>query len=67
MSKLASQLNSVCNINIVSGHFLKENGIFSNQDPYIAFEYNSEMYKTTVKKKAGLNAEWNERFEIKNL
>ena len=40
MKKLASQLNSECNINVVSGHFNKEYGLFASKDPYISFEYN---------------------------
>ena len=52
---------------IVSGQFLTNHGTFTKQDPYIAFEYNGSMFKTTVKKRAGLNASWNERFRLKPL
>ena len=33
----------------------------------MAFEHNGRMFKTTVKKGAGLNATWNERFRLKPL
>ena len=36
-------------------------------DPYVAFEYNGKMFKTTVAKNAGLNATWNERFRLKPI
>ena len=52
---------------IISGHFLHNHSTFSNMDPYVAFEHNNLMYKTTVKKDAGLNATWNERFRLKPL
>ena len=50
---------------IVSGNFLQNHSTFTDQDPYILFEYNEKRtFKTTVKKSAGLNATWNERFRI---
>jgi Ca2+-dependent lipid-binding protein len=52
---------------IISGHFLHNHSTFSNMDPYIAFEHNGRIFKTTVKKKAGVNATWNERFRLKPL
>ena len=52
---------------IVSAQFLTDHGRLTKQDPYIAFEYNGTMFKTTVKKRAGLNASWNERFRLKPL
>ena len=59
--------DNFADINIISGHFLHNTAIFTDQSPYIAFEYNEKMFNTTVKSNAGLNATWNERFRLKPL
>ena len=52
---------------IISGHFKHNFSTFGDMNTYVAFEYNSRMYKTTVKKGTGLNATWNERFRLKPI
>lgn len=52
-------------ITIISGTFLVNLDVGKKQDPYIWFKFNGVYHQTTVKDKAGLSAEWNEKFNIK--
>ena len=67
MSKVQLTNDHFIDIIVVSGHFLHNNSTFGKQDPYVQFEHNTVPFITTVKKSAGLNATWNERFRLKPL
>ena len=59
-----SEEDNFVDLTIVSGHFNQNHATVGNMDPYVAFEYNGSMFKTSVAKGAGNNATFNERFRL---
>jgi Ca2+-dependent lipid-binding protein len=58
---------SMLRIVVKSAVFLRDADLIGKQDPYITFKYEDKTLKTDVKDGAGLNATWNETFQLPNI
>ena len=58
---------SMLRIVIKSAHFLKDMDLIGKQDPYITFKYEDKTLQTDVKDGAGLNATFDETFQLPNI
>ena len=58
---------SMLRIVVKSAVFLRDADLIGKQDPYITFNYEDKTLKTDVKDGAGLNATWNETFQLPNI
>ena len=69
MDPIPSRLNNKCKLQltIVSGKWFADADMFGKQDPYIQWMYGKEKMQTTVKDEAGKEADWDEKFVLKNI
>ena len=61
-----ANLNKKCwlKITIVEATFDKDAEWFGKQDPFIKWKYGGVYYQTSIKKDAGIYAQWNETFTL---
>jgi len=54
-------------IKIKEANFFKDQDTFGKQDPYIQFQYEDMALKTEVQDDAGLNAKFEDEFQLENI
>ena len=59
--------NCILKVTFIEGKFFKDNDTFGKQDPFCQFEYDEELKKTKVIDDRGLQATWNQSFDLKNV
>ena len=52
------------NLEVIRCTLKKSMDFFSKNDPYIVIHFHGKDYRTTTKDDAGMEAEWNETFQI---
>lgn len=66
---MPTRLNNKCRLEltIVAGTWFKDADMFGKQDPYVQWMYGKEKMQTSVKDEAGKEAQWDEKFVLKNI
>ena len=59
--------NCMLEIKIKEANFFKDQDTFGKQDPYIQFQYEDMALKTEVQDDAGLNAKFEDEFQLENI
>lgn len=54
-------------LKLIEATFLKDTDTFGKQDPYLSFMYDDWKFKSNVAEDAGLEAKFNDVFELENI
>ena len=59
--------NCILRVEVLNAKFFQDSDIMGKQDPFAQFKYDGEYIKTKVIDDGGLEATWNETFDLVNV